>query len=119
MIFSKPSDAVKFALLLQAELRADGGHDPSRALLDRIGIHVGEVVIAEGTDGVKDFYGIQVNRQFPAIHRMAQGLIEVIRSRSASSRAIRLARFLRKQCMTAKLEEKESPRFARRPQNPS
>jgi serine/threonine protein kinase/class 3 adenylate cyclase len=62
IVFAKPSDAVKFSLLLQAALR-EAAQETGRAILDRIGIHVGEVVIEE--QGVenrsKDLYGIQVD----------------------------------------------------------
>jgi class 3 adenylate cyclase/CHASE2 domain-containing sensor protein len=60
LVFVRPSDAVKFSLLLQARLRelaAETGHP----VFDRIGIHVGEVVIDEREDSGKDLYGIQVD----------------------------------------------------------
>ncbi|MBI3414742.1 MAG: protein kinase [Verrucomicrobia bacterium] len=62
LVFTKPSDAVKFALLLQAGLRSAGGENSSR-VSDRIGIHVGEVFIEQeaGSDKTKDLYGIQVD----------------------------------------------------------
>ncbi|MBM3833081.1 MAG: PEGA domain-containing protein [Verrucomicrobia bacterium] len=62
LAFAKPSDAVKFSLLLQAKLRElnKGSRTP---ILDRIGIHVGEVFIEEnqGPGKPKDMYGIQVD----------------------------------------------------------
>jgi WD40 repeat protein/serine/threonine protein kinase/class 3 adenylate cyclase len=62
LVFAKPSDAVKFALLLQARLRALA-KKTGQPVLDRIGIHVGEVVIEEQAAPGKprDFYGIQVD----------------------------------------------------------
>jgi len=89
IVFAKPSEAVRFALRLQVRLRffnENGTRDtrpgvgrgelttprlaetsaprlqPLR-LQDRIGIHVGEVVIEEQTGGAKpkDLYGIQVD----------------------------------------------------------
>ena len=62
LAFDKPSDAVKFALLLLGRLRQlaqEGGH----ALADRIGIHVGEVVIEQEASAAspKDLYGIHVD----------------------------------------------------------
>ncbi|HEV8293400.1 MAG TPA: adenylate/guanylate cyclase domain-containing protein, partial [Tepidisphaeraceae bacterium] len=62
IVFAKPSDAVKFSLLLQARLR-DLTQETGWPVLDRIGIHVGEVVIdeQEGTTPSKDLYGIQVD----------------------------------------------------------
>jgi class 3 adenylate cyclase len=61
LAFAKPSDAVRFALLVQAQLRAfDDASD--LPVQERIGIHLGEVVIHEGeTEGkAKDLYGIQL-----------------------------------------------------------
>jgi serine/threonine-protein kinase len=60
--FAKPSDAVKFALLLQKRLAAFG-HAPEE-LHDRVGIHVGEVLIEEGSAGsdhAKALHGIEVD----------------------------------------------------------
>jgi class 3 adenylate cyclase len=63
LVFAKPSDAVKFALLLHLELRALAS-ETGRTLMDRIGIHVGEVFIEEqnvNSPRPKDLYGIQVD----------------------------------------------------------
>ena len=62
LAFAKPSDAVKFSLLTQSKLR-ELARGSSRPLLDRIGIHVGEVFIEEtsGPGKSKDLYGIQVD----------------------------------------------------------
>jgi class 3 adenylate cyclase len=62
LAFAKPSDAVKFSLLLQSKLR-EVSKGSKRPLLDRIGIHVGEVFIEEnqGAAKPKDLYGIQVD----------------------------------------------------------
>ncbi|MEK7951758.1 adenylate/guanylate cyclase domain-containing protein [Luteolibacter soli] len=62
LVFAKPSDAVKFSLLLQSRLR-DLTANPDAPLQDRIGIHIGEVIIEErpGTSKPKDLYGIQVD----------------------------------------------------------
>jgi len=62
LVFSKPSDAVRFALVSQSTLRTlavETGFE----LKDRIGIHVGEVFIHEGDEAVKpkDLFGIQVD----------------------------------------------------------
>ncbi|MBI2927584.1 MAG: protein kinase [Verrucomicrobia bacterium] len=62
LVFARPSDAVKFALLLLGRLRQvtqEGGH----ALADRVGIHVGEVVIEQEASAAspKDLYGIHVD----------------------------------------------------------
>jgi class 3 adenylate cyclase len=62
IVFTKPSDAVKFALRVQARLR-ELEQDPERSVRDRIGIHVGEVWVAEANElgDRKDLYGIQVD----------------------------------------------------------
>jgi len=61
LVFVKPSDAVKFALLLQSQLRTavkTGGYP----LYDRVGVHVGEVFVEEVVGaGMNDLYGIQVD----------------------------------------------------------
>ncbi len=60
--FTKPSDAVKFALLLQAKIRALTG-ETGTAVRDRIGIHVGEVFIDEQNSGSgsRRLSGLQVD----------------------------------------------------------
>ena len=60
--FTKPSDAVKFALLLQAKSRALA-HETGTAVRDRIGIHVGEVFIDEQptASGARRLSGLQVD----------------------------------------------------------
>jgi WD40 repeat protein/class 3 adenylate cyclase len=62
ILFTKPSDAVKFALGFMAKLRT---FNQGRAvpLQDRVGIHLGEVVIAEAEGGAKtkDLHGVQVD----------------------------------------------------------
>jgi tetratricopeptide (TPR) repeat protein/class 3 adenylate cyclase/tRNA A-37 threonylcarbamoyl transferase component Bud32 len=62
IVFTKPSDAVKFSLLVQARLRALAV-EAGRTVFDRIGIHVGEVWIQERQEAGKarDLYGIQVD----------------------------------------------------------
>src|ERR1043166_524837 len=62
LVFAKPSDAVRFSLLLQAGLQAQA-RQTGRPVFDRIGIHVGEVFIEEGPgqQKPKDLYGIQVD----------------------------------------------------------
>jgi tetratricopeptide (TPR) repeat protein/class 3 adenylate cyclase/tRNA A-37 threonylcarbamoyl transferase component Bud32 len=62
IVFTKPSDAVKFSLLVQARLRALSA-EIGRLVFDRIGIHVGEVWIEEheGTGKAQDLYGLQVD----------------------------------------------------------
>ena len=62
LVFIKPSDAVRFALLLQSRLRGLN-QGSSHPVLDRIGIHIGEVVIEEreGAAKPRDLYGMQVD----------------------------------------------------------
>ena len=62
LVFAKPSDAVKFSLLAQAGLRRMA-EETGHPVLDRIGIHVGEVWVDEkaAPGKSKDLYGIQVD----------------------------------------------------------
>jgi class 3 adenylate cyclase len=62
IVFTKPSDAVKFSLLVQARVRALSA-EIGRLVFDRIGIHVGEVWIEEheGAGKAQDLYGLQVD----------------------------------------------------------
>ncbi len=58
--FAKPSDAVKLALLLQSRLRAfNAGR--AKPLLERIGLHLGEVVIDQLHTGETDLLGMHVD----------------------------------------------------------
>jgi class 3 adenylate cyclase len=61
IVFASPSDAVRFALLVQARLRVGPGL--GFVVHDRIGIHVGEVFMTSETVAgkVRDFYGMQVD----------------------------------------------------------
>lgn len=60
--FVRPSEAVRFALLLQSRGRLFAA-EVGRSILDRVGIHVGEVVVEaqEGSTKPKDLLGIQVD----------------------------------------------------------
>jgi len=62
IVFAKPSDAVRFSLMLQSGLRSMS-KGTLKPLLDRIGVHIGEVVIEERPDSPKprDMYGLQVD----------------------------------------------------------
>jgi tetratricopeptide (TPR) repeat protein/class 3 adenylate cyclase/tRNA A-37 threonylcarbamoyl transferase component Bud32 len=62
IVFTNPSDAVKFSLFAQARLRALAV-ESARPILDRIGIHVGEVLVEEDDNRGKAeaLYGIQVD----------------------------------------------------------
>jgi class 3 adenylate cyclase/tetratricopeptide (TPR) repeat protein/tRNA A-37 threonylcarbamoyl transferase component Bud32 len=62
IVFTKPSDAVKFSLLVQARLRALST-EVGRPVLDRIGIHVGEVWLEDERKAGKagHLYGLQVD----------------------------------------------------------
>lgn len=61
LVFSKPSDAVRFALQAQARLRTFSGQC-GLEVHERIGIHLGEVVISERETSTKakDLYGMQL-----------------------------------------------------------
>ena len=58
LVFARPSEAVEFALILQARLKA-WSREREVGLLQRVGIHLGEVVIEEhsGSSKPKDLYG--------------------------------------------------------------
>jgi WD40 repeat protein/class 3 adenylate cyclase len=62
IVFTNPSDAVKFSLFAQARLRALAA-ETSRPIFDRIGIHVGEVLVEDngGRGRAEALYGIQVD----------------------------------------------------------
>ena len=101
IVFVKPSDAVRFALLLQSKLRAlapanvrppeAGRALPSTphpgSLCDRIGIHIGEVVIEEreGAAKPRDLYGVQVDLA-ARVMGLAQG-DQILLTRSAFDNA--------------------------------
>jgi serine/threonine-protein kinase len=61
LVFAKPSDAVRFALQSQARLRTFS-LEAGLKVQERMGIHLGEVVISERETEVKakDLYGIQL-----------------------------------------------------------
>jgi len=61
LVFTKPSDAVRFALQVQGQLRRFS-EESRRPVQERIGIHLGEVVIAEHETEAKakDLYGLQI-----------------------------------------------------------
>jgi WD40 repeat protein/class 3 adenylate cyclase len=62
IVFTRPSDAVAFALLVQSRNR-ELAVETGRPVLDRIGIHVGEVLIGDssGPGEGHDLYGLQVD----------------------------------------------------------
>ena len=62
IIFTKPSDAVKFSLILHDRLR-ELADTAGIAIRDRIGIHAGEVFIEEqsGPGATKNLFGMQVD----------------------------------------------------------
>src|SRR5215831_2685224 len=62
LLFARPSEAVKFALFLQQQTSALA-RERQVALTNRIGIHVGEVVIEAHAQGgkAKDLYGSQID----------------------------------------------------------
>jgi serine/threonine protein kinase/class 3 adenylate cyclase len=62
LLFARPSDAVRFTLVMQRQVMALA-QEQGVQLLDRVGVHVGEVVIEEHAQGPKpkDLYGSQVD----------------------------------------------------------
>jgi serine/threonine protein kinase/class 3 adenylate cyclase len=85
--FTIPSAAAAFALLLQARLRefSKGGGVP---LQDRIGIHLGEVVVQEHAQGLKprDLFGSQVDTCARVMNLAIGGQILLTRSAFDSAR---------------------------------
>ncbi len=60
ILFPMPSEAVRCALLLQARLR-QFNQGLTVPVQDRLGLHIGEVVIEEISPGRRDVHGIQVD----------------------------------------------------------
>src|SRR5205823_13691369 len=62
IVFAKPSDAVKFSLLLQARLRFLA-RESGCGVFDRIGIHVCEVFIDDQPNGSRsrELFGLQID----------------------------------------------------------
>ncbi|MGA2867527.1 MAG: adenylate/guanylate cyclase domain-containing protein, partial [Verrucomicrobiota bacterium] len=60
ILFPMPSEAVRCALLLQGRLR-QFNQGLTVAVQDRLGLHMGEVVIEEIAPGQRDVHGIQVD----------------------------------------------------------
>jgi len=60
LVFSRPSDAVRFALQLQHRLR-ELARDNPHPIQDRIGIHLGEVVVQQDEGRARDVHGLQVD----------------------------------------------------------
>jgi len=62
VVFATPSEAVKFALHMQAAMRAARGDEPDLPQV-RVGIHQGQVVVERHDDGPKrlDIYGLQIS----------------------------------------------------------
>jgi class 3 adenylate cyclase len=58
-VFNKPSDAVVFALRMQAEHRRVRETEPKLPTV-RLGMHLGEIVVKKG-DGKEDLFGLQVS----------------------------------------------------------
>lgn len=59
LVFGRPSDAVKFSLVLTARLRALA-EQRDCPILDRIGVHVGEVFVEDEEDSTR-LFGTQVD----------------------------------------------------------
>ena len=60
LIFNKPADAVRFALRLQHQLRWLA-RESSHPIRDRIGIHLGEVVVEQEAGEAHDLHGLHVD----------------------------------------------------------
>ncbi|MBI4662403.1 MAG: protein kinase [Verrucomicrobia bacterium] len=89
MTFATPSDAVQFALVLQFRLRKlkeEGGVE----VRDRIGIHIGEVVIKAEASRQKprDLYGMQIDTCSRVMSMARAGQILMTRSVLDSARQV-------------------------------
>src|SRR5687768_10153496 len=60
LVFAKPSDALHFALLMQNSLR-QLHKQTGQPLLDRVGIHVGEVFTEQRGDIARAVFGMQID----------------------------------------------------------
>jgi WD40 repeat protein/class 3 adenylate cyclase/tRNA A-37 threonylcarbamoyl transferase component Bud32 len=89
LAFAKPSDGVRFALQSQARLRRFST-DSKVPVQERIGIHLGEVVIAENETAskAKDFYGIQLATCFRVMSLAAGGQVLLTRGAFDSARQV-------------------------------
>jgi WD40 repeat protein/class 3 adenylate cyclase/tRNA A-37 threonylcarbamoyl transferase component Bud32 len=88
LTFGRPSDAVRFGLLLQHRLRTlEEAQEPR--LADRVGIHLGEVVIEEDRAPTKplDYYGIHVDTCARVMSVAEGGQILLTRSAFDNARA--------------------------------
>ncbi len=89
VVFARPSDAVRFALQLRARNRATAGAG-GPAIADRIGIHVGEVVIEDeqAPGKARDFYGSQVDTAARVMRLAGPGQVLLTRFAFDSARAM-------------------------------
>jgi class 3 adenylate cyclase len=73
IVFTNPSNAVKFSLFVQARLRALAA-ETTHPIFDRIGIHVDEVLVEDNGGRVRAeaLYGIQVDT-CARVQSLAQG----------------------------------------------
>jgi WD40 repeat protein/class 3 adenylate cyclase len=60
LLFERPSEAVRWALQLQHRLRA-ANRGQTHPIFDRVGIHLGEVVVEGETGSARDVHGLQVD----------------------------------------------------------
>ena len=87
--FVRPSGAVRFSLILQMKLR-ELSKEVGVPIRVRIGIHIGEVFIekGQGTDGVADLYGTQVDTCARVMSLCQGGQILVTRSTFDNAREV-------------------------------
>jgi serine/threonine protein kinase/class 3 adenylate cyclase/formylglycine-generating enzyme required for sulfatase activity/cephalosporin-C deacetylase-like acetyl esterase len=89
LIFLTPSEAVEFALLIQSRMRRIGEGNVAETL-DRIGIHVGEVVVRSEAESrkPKDVFGIQVDTCSRVMSLAKAGQVLMTRSVFDSARQV-------------------------------
>jgi serine/threonine protein kinase/class 3 adenylate cyclase len=87
IVFAKPSDATRFAILLQSRLRVLAV-ECGQMLIDRVGIHIGEVVIEENPGQSKALYGMQVDTCARATSLAVVGQILLTRAAFDNARQV-------------------------------
>ncbi len=89
LLFAVPSEAVAFALLLQARMRALS-HTVGERIQDRIGIHLGELILSESEAGhiPDDMHSVQIDIASRVMDMACGGQVLVTRPVFDSARQV-------------------------------
>ncbi|MFH0793426.1 MAG: protein kinase [bacterium] len=89
VVFTRPSDAVRFGLLLHSRLRGMSGERPGLLML-RAGLHMGEVFVDRGEGGsqVRDVLGLHVDIASRVMSLAEGGQTLITRSVFDSARSV-------------------------------